>query len=131
MRFNILADSHWESNLDKVLNELSDFGFRRHFEALNYGAGLHGVTVVFMCQDPALNLRRRIRHAKKESKLYMDIMLDLPTMKVASSEELKRVVAQRLYDEVPEVLAGYKILDFNKGAFAADLREWIDGIGWR
>ncbi len=131
MRFNILADSHWESNLEKVLNELSDFGFRRHFEALNYGAGLHGLTVVFMCQDPAMNLKRRLKLSKKESKLYMDIMLDLPTMKAALPEERKRMVAQRLFDEVPEVLSGYKIPDFNKEAFAADLREWIDEIGWR
>jgi vacuolar-type H+-ATPase subunit F/Vma7 len=131
MRLNILADSHWESNLDKVLNDLSNFEFRRHFEALNYGAGLHGVTVVFMCQDPALNLKRRIRHSKKESKLYMDIMLDLPTMKAASPEERKRLVAQRLFDEVPEVLSGYKIPDFDKEAFNAEFRAWVENIAWK
>lgn len=131
MRLNILADSHWESNLDKVLNDISDFGFRRHFEALNYGAGLLGVTVVFMCQDPALNLKRRIRHSKKESKLYMDIMLDLSVMKAATPEARKHEVAQRLFDEVPEVLSRYKIPDFNQDAFVTDLRSWIESIGWK
>ena len=131
MRLNILADSHWESNLDKVLNDLSDFEFRRHFAALDYGAGLLGVTVVFMCQDPALNLKRRIRHAKKESKLYMDIMLDLPTMKAASPEERKQIVAQRLFDEVPEVLSGYKIPDFDKESFIAEFRAWIESTAWK
>ena len=37
----------------------------------------------------------------------------------------------RLFDEVPEVLSDCKILNFNKEAFIADLRTWIDGSGWR
>ncbi len=131
MRFNILSDAHWESKIDQVLNELSDFGFRRHFESKKYGSGLLGLTVVFMCQDPALNLKRRLRHSKKESKVYMDIMLDLPAMKTGELDARKREVAQRLFDEVPVVLSGYKIPDFDKDAFVADLRVWIDRIGWR
>ncbi len=131
LRLNILADVHWESKIDRVLNELSSFGYRQTFESKDYGAGLKGITVLFICQDVALNLKRRIRLSKKEMKLYMDIMLDLEAMKSASPEERKREVAQRLFNEVPEILGGYKIVDFNRDAFVADLRMWIDGIGWR
>jgi hypothetical protein len=92
---------------------------------------MYGVTVVFMCLDKELGLKKRIKLVKSEKKLYMDIMLDLPTMKSATPEARRREVAQRLYDEVPEVLAKYKIPDFNRDAFVADFRAWIDGTGWR
>ena len=69
MRFNVLTDSDWESRVDQVLNEMSDLGYRRYFEERNYGPGLVAVTVVLMCQEPELNLKRRVRLAKKEKKL--------------------------------------------------------------
>jgi hypothetical protein len=131
MRFNILSDADWEARIDKVLDELSDLGYRQHFEQKNYGSGMYGVTVVFMCLDKELGLKKRIKLVKSEKKLYMDIMLDLSTLKSATPEARKREVAQRLYDEVPEVLAKYKIPDFNRDAFVADFRAWIDGTGWR
>lgn len=131
MELFISSDTHWESRVDQVLNELTDHELRQYFEGRDYGSGLAGVSVIFMCRDPSYNFKRRIKLSKKEKNLYLDIMLDLPTMKAATPEERKRVVAQRLYDEVPEVLSGYKIPDFNKDAFVADLRGRIDRIGWR
>lgn len=131
MRLNILSDSHWEARLGPILNELSDTMFRQRFEGLDYGKGLTGVTVVFMCQDPSLNLKRRIRHSKKEAKVYLDIMLDLPTMKGSTPVERKRIVAQSLYDEVPSVLGTFKIVDFDRDSFVSDFCAWIDGLGWR
>ena len=130
MELFITSDAHWESRLGQVLNELTDHKFRQHFEGRNYGSGLAGVSLIFMCRNPSYNFKRRKKFSKKEKTLYLDIMLDLPTMKVASPEERKRVVAQRLHDEVPEVLSGYKIPNFNKDEFIADLREWISEIGW-
>jgi hypothetical protein len=130
MHLRVTGDTDAEAGIGPVIIELSG-PTRQHFVPKNYGPGLLGIGIVLMCQDPALNLKRRIRHSKNESKLYMDIMLDLPTMKVAAPEERKRLVAQRLLDEVPEVLSGYKLPDFNKDAFVSDFREWIDGIGWR
>lgn len=52
-------------------------------------------------------------------------------MEEASPEERKRIMTQEIYDEVPEVLSRYKIPDFDRDAFVADLRNWIDGLGWR
>ncbi len=131
LRLSILADVHWESRVDLVLNELSSFGFRQHFESKNYGSGLAGVSVILMCRDPSYSFKRRIKLSKKEMNLHMDIMLDLPTMKAASPEERKRIVAQRLFDEVPQVLSGYKIPNFDKDAFIAEFRAWVESIGWK
>ncbi len=131
MRLGILADVDWQSKIDRTVLELADFKFRQHFEPLDYGEGLAGLTVIFMCRDPAHNFKRRLKLSKKERSLYMDIMLDLESMKSATPEARKREVAQRLFDEVPEVLSGYKITNFNRDAFVADLQAWINSTGWR
>ncbi|QIF04955.1 hypothetical protein [Roseimicrobium sp. ORNL1] len=104
---------------------------RKHFAPKNYGEGLSEIVVVLMCQDSALNLKRRLRYSRKESKVYMDIMLDLPAMSAATPEARKQEVMQRLFDEVPEVLERYRIPDFDREVFVADLRSWIAHIGWR
>ncbi len=130
MRFNVLTDSDWESRVDQVLNEMSDLGYRRYFEERNYGPGLVAVTVVLMCQEPELNLKRRVRLAKKEKKLYLDVMLDLPQMKAADNAMRKRIVTERLSKEVPEVVSQYKISDFDAAGFISDLKAWIASTGW-
>src|SRR5215212_8526993 len=130
MRVNVLADAHWESRVDQLLKELSATGFRQHFETRDYGEGLTGVTVVLMAQDPSLGLRRRVRHSKREGKLYLDIMLDLPTMRAAEPLERKRIVAERLAEEVPAELGRYKFKDFDEARFVADFRDWIASTGW-
>ena len=104
---------------------------RKHFVAREYGDGFHCVVVVLMCRNPELNFKRRIRFAKKEKTVFMDILLELPTMNALEPEDRKRIVAQRLFDEVPDVLSKYKIPDFDKDAFIADFRAWIDATGWR
>lgn len=131
MRFNILCDIDWESKVDQPLAALSKLGYFEFFEDRNYGDGLLGVTVIFMCQDPGLKLKRRMRLSKKEKKLYMDIMLDLPTMKAAEPMQRQKIIADRLAVEVPEVLAKYKIDNFDKLRFIYDLNNWIASIGWR
>ena len=129
MRFNILSDSNAESKLDKVLDDLSDVGYRTHFAERDYGDGVAGVTVVFMCQDPDLNLKRRIRFAKKEKKLYMDIMLDLPQMKVADYATRMKMVIERLLAEVPETVSKYKFDDFDTEQFISDFRGFFGKSG--
>ena len=94
MRFSLLCDAHQDAGLDKVLFRFSDLGLKRYFEERNYGDTLAGVTVVLMCRNPALNLKQRIRHAKKEKKLYMDIMFDLDQFR-----QLKNLLTQSLEEE--------------------------------
>ena len=130
MRFNILSDTHWESKVDQVLDELSGSGYRRNFEEKDYGPGMVGLTVVFMCQNPELNLKRRVKFAKKEKKLYLDIMLDLHNMRAANPELRKKIVAERLLNEVPPIISKYKIDQFDSPRFISDFKEWILRTGW-
>ena len=125
MRFSLLCDAHQDAGLDKVLFRFSDLGLKRYFEERNYGDTLDGITVVLMCRNPALNLKQRIRHPKKEKKLYMDIMLDLDQFQQLNQVQRERIVAGRMLAELPPVLKKYKFGHFDVEAFDADLAQWL------
>jgi hypothetical protein len=70
-----------------------------------------------------------VRLVKKEKKLYIDIMLDLPQMKAADLLTRKSIVAERLSTEIPEVVSAYKIREFDASRFIDDLQAWIVEAG--
>src|SRR5689334_2516327 len=108
LHLGITCDANAESGVGIVVNEISG-PTRKHFAAKNYGIGVHGIGVVLMCRDPELNFKRRLRFSKKDKMLYMDIMLDLNQMRQAEHGVRKRIVVERLADEVPAVLHKYSI----------------------
>jgi hypothetical protein len=57
-------------------------------------------------------------------------MLDLPIMKESSSIQRQRIIAERLYDEVPKIVSKYKLEKFDTEKFVADLRAWLTSINW-
>ena len=127
-RFNILADFYWETNSDKVLDLLSDTGYRRFFLEQNYGSSLEGLTVVLMCQDPNLKLKQRIRLSKKERKIYLDIMLDLNQFMGLIQKEREKIIVEKLLSEIPPIIAKYKLEDFNVSKFEMDLQSQMSKI---
>ena len=111
MRIVITGDITSESGVGEIIYGLSG-PMCKYFATKNYGSGLSGVGVILMCQDPALNLKRRIRFSKKDKMLYMDIMLDNLSMVTSTHDERQREVVKRLNDELPKVLAKYEIAEF-------------------
>lgn len=130
MRVIVTYDIAKETNVDKVVSDIEDMGLRDHFQEKDYGAGLRAFGVVLMCRDPDLVFKRRIRHARKESAFYMDIMLDYQAMVAASHRGRQREIARRLFDEVPAVLLKYKIPDFDRDLFLSDFQGWISNLDW-
>jgi len=130
MRFNLLSDADWDSRIGKVLDALSETGYRKFFEEKNYGSSIDGITVVFMCRNPEYNFKQRVRHAKKEKKIYLDIMLDLNQFRQIGQKEREKIVAERLLSEVPPIVAKYKFIDFNLLTFTIDLKQWLEKIKW-
>lgn len=130
MRFNILSDADWDSKIDKVLDTLSDFGYRRLFEEKDYGDSLDGITVVFMCRNPEHNFKQRIKYSKKEKKVYLDIMLDLNQFRQIEQSERERIVAYKLVSEIPPIIAKYKLPDFDLPNFQEDLSRLLKEIKW-
>ena len=125
MKLLILADAHWKSKIDKVLDKLSDSDYLQLFTEKDYGNGLSGLVVGLICQEPELNLKRRIRFDKKEKIIYMDIMLDLNLMKSSDSITRERIIFNKIASEVPEIINKYKIQEFSKDRFLTDFNEWI------
>jgi hypothetical protein len=96
-----------------------------HFSDREYGAGLVGVVAVLMCQDPALDLKQRVRHSKKDKTLYVDVMLDYTSMCAASPSFREGLVFREIITQVGTITARRKIADFDSTAFLSDLRDWL------
>ena len=130
MRFNLLSDANWESKVDKVLDSISGFGYHELFQQKDYGDSLDGVTVVFMCRNPEYNFKQRIRHSKKEKKLYVDIMLDLNQFIQIEQTDREKILAQKLVAELPLIIDKYKFPDFDLTKFENDLKKFLQRIKW-
>src|SRR4030095_12577886 len=128
MHLRITSDANAESGVGRVVNEMSG-PTRRHFVPKDYGVGLLGIAVVLMCRNPELNFRRRLRFARKEKTVFMDVMLAVEQRRQADHERRKRIVIERLLDEIPAVLRDYAIRDFDEVRFGQDLKSWFAGTG--
>jgi hypothetical protein len=128
MHFRITSDANSESGLGEIVDELSGPA-RQFFAQRDYGAGLLGVVVVLMCRDPKLNFERRLRFARKEKKLFMDIMLDLDEMRHALPARRRAIIAGRLLLDIPEVVRKYAIKTFDEASFIVELKGWLAGRG--
>lgn len=124
MHIRITSDANDESGVGEVVDELSG-PTRRHFSPKDYGSGLIGVVVVLMCRDPSLNFKRRVRFARKEKKLYMDVMLDLAYLVNVDHENRKKTIIERVLSEVPTTLHKYALKEFDETRFVQDLDSWF------
>jgi hypothetical protein len=128
MRFFITCDSFGEAKVDKVLDRIDDTGYKRYFSEQSYGSSLDGITVVLMCQDPNLKLKRRIKFSKKAKKIYLDIMLDLNQFLIINQKEREKTIVERIILEIPPIIAKYKLIDFNVAKFESDLQIWMSKV---
>jgi hypothetical protein len=56
-------------------------------------------------------------------------MLNLEQMRRAEPRDRRKIVIERLAEEVPEILRKYSIQDFDHARFFADLTNWLKDIG--
>jgi hypothetical protein len=123
----ITSDANSESGVGEVIDEICG-ATGKHFATRAYGLGLHGLAVILMCRNPDLNFKRRLRFSKKDKMLYMDIMLDFEQMRQAVHEVRKKMIAERVANEVPIILNKYSIPDFDVARFVEDLKTWLKEI---
>lgn len=128
LHLRITCDANEESGVGEVVDEISGLT-RKYFATKNYGTGILGIGVVLMCRNPELNFTQRLTFSKSDKRLSMDVMLDLDQMRRADHERRKRIVAERLVQEIPAVLRKYSIRNFNNACFVEDLESWFTKIG--
>jgi len=59
MNILVTADMNWESKIDHALKVLK---LGRVFEGRDYGSSVAGITIIFMCRDPAVKFKQRISY---------------------------------------------------------------------
>lgn len=123
----ITADANGESGIHEVSGDLIT-RTAEHFEPLDYGPGLAGLVLVFMCRDPSCNFRRRVTLRKADRVLLMDIMFHLPAFLDIEQEERRQRVIRQLIRDVPETIARYKIKTFDLARFTADWTVWLTDL---
>ena len=123
MHFRITSDANSESGVGSVVDKISG-PTRKYFSEKTYASDLEGIVIVLMCRNPDSKFKQRIRFSDK--RIYMDIMLDLKQMAGASDQERKRIIFDRLIEEVPAIISKYSIPDFDRQRFTQDLVDWLE-----
>ena len=124
LHLRVTCDANEESGVGEVVNEISG-PTRKHFATKYYGIGLLRIGVVLMCRNPELKLKQRLTFSKADKRLSMDVTLDLAQMRQADHEKRKRIISERLTEEIPAVVRKYSIADFDDARFADDLKSWL------
>ena len=128
MHLRVTSDANADSGVSDVVIELSG-PLRQSFVDKDYGLGLAGLIVVLMCRNPGLSFERRLKFARKDKSLYLDIMLDLEQMQRATPAARKSLIAERLIREIPEVVNQFGVKVFDLPKFLADLESWFKERG--
>src|SRR5437016_2600480 len=124
MHLRITGDTNAESRVGEFIDESSG-PTRQFFAPKDYGKGVVAIAVILMCRNPELNFKRRIRFDRKDKNLYIDVMLDLMQMIQATPELRRKIIAERLMEEIPAVVHKYSIRDFDEARFTEDLKAWL------
>lgn len=130
MIIGVTGDSDIETGVNEVLNSLYDEGFVASFVEQFYDDSRIEMFLVLMCRDPMLHFKQRIRFSKNDNCLYMDIMLDWNKMVGAEISSRKKIVGEKIVNEVPQIVAKKKFRDFDLLRFTKDLRDWFETHGW-
>jgi hypothetical protein len=117
----IAADYNWESKLDHAMKPLS---LGTLFEHRDYGADLTALCVVVMCRSE--DFKRRVRYARSEKVLYLDVMLTISDFVSASHAERRQRLAHALKNDVIAELEKRRFKQFDLAAFASDFISAID-----
>jgi hypothetical protein len=129
MRFIITADSNAETGAGEVAQDFNATNYPTIL-ATDYGGGIR-IGIVLMCRAPHLNFHRRVRFYKKDRFFGIDVMLDYFQMRDADHTQRRVIVAKKLEDEIPAIIAKRKLPEFRSEQFIADFSAWISSLPYR
>ena len=122
MRIFVTADANWESKMDHVLKVLE---LREHFEHLDFGSSLLGLTVVLTCRSPEHEFKQRIRMDWKARTLSLDVMLKLADFANATHSIRRQLVAEAMVVEVSKAMNKRRLEDFRKADFLYEFEKTV------
>jgi len=124
MRIFISGYTSEESGVSEILYEISEPA-EKFFKAKRYGTGLKGLAIFLMCWEPQFNRKRLALFSRKESTLYITVILDLKQMTRLRHRSRKREVAKRLSIQVPAIMDRYAFPNFATERFNEDWKRWV------
>ncbi|ATQ78418.1 hypothetical protein CR152_30825 [Massilia violaceinigra] len=127
MDCTITGDCDHDSGLPDVLLWLNQPEQEEAF-AKDYGEGLASLAVILVCSKHIVDVKPRIRHSKKEKRLYMDIMLVYTEFVLLTAENKKARVLEALLEDVPRIVRKYKFADFDTELFISDFNRYFSGL---
>ena len=75
-RLLLTADSNIETGVGDASMIIAPNDFYKFMEGQEYGEGIKHLAIFYICRDPELKFKQRIRYTKKDQALCIDIMLD-------------------------------------------------------
>ncbi|MCY1166280.1 hypothetical protein D9M71_35620 [compost metagenome] len=130
IRFLITGDANIETSVGEATLLMTGSDFYKFIEKQDYGTSLKGLCVIFMCRNPELNFKQRIRYTKKDQNLSFDLMLDYNQFVVMTPDQRVSEMCKRLLEEMPPIVKKYKFPDFDLDKFMDNLTSWFNEQGF-
>ncbi|MND82249.1 hypothetical protein D3C80_740720 [compost metagenome] len=130
IRFLITGDANIETGVGEATLLMTGSDFYKFIEKQDYGTSLKGLCVIFMCRNPELNFKQRIRYTKKDQNLSFDLMLDYNQFVVMTPDQRVSEMCKRLLEEMPPIVKKYKFPDFDLDKFMDNLTSWFNEQGF-
>lgn len=130
IRFLITGDANIETGVGEATLLMTGSDFYKFIEKQDYGTSLKGLCVIFMCRNPELNFKQRIRYTKKDQNLSFDLMLDYNQFVVMTPDQRVSEMCKRLLEEMPPIVKKYKFPDFDLDKFMDNLTGWFNEQGF-
>lgn len=130
IRFLITGDANIETGVGEATLLMAGSDFYKFIEKQDYGTSLKGLCVIFMCRNPELNFKQRIRYTKKDQNLSFDLMLDYNQFVVMTPDQRVSEMCKRLLEEMPPIVKKYKFPDFDLDKFMDNLTSWFNEQGF-
>jgi hypothetical protein len=127
MKLELTADAYEDALPNNLFDELYEKHFSKYFLHKNYGNNKVEIFMVIICYPKELKLRKR--YNSKEKVLYWDVMLDYKTMKKATKDEKKSILAKSIILSF-DILDNYKKLKLEKEKLKNDVTSFFESIGW-
>lgn len=125
-RLLITCDTNQETGIRDAILSLTANNFYNFIEEVNYGNTLQHLAIFFMCLDPKIQFKPRIRFTRMDQTLCLDIILDYYQFVMMTHEQRVSELCKKLILEMPVIIQKYEIIDFDLDKLVRKFSQWFN-----
>ena len=125
-RLLLTADSNIETGVGDASVIIASNDFYKFMEVQEYGEDIKHLAILFICRDPELKFKQRIRYTKKDQALCIDLMLDYNQFVEMSMQQRISTMCEKVLEEIPSIVKKYKFSDFDLDKLINNFSYWFD-----